>query len=90
MTLDEELLEEKAELEDKIAHLLNEFVQCRNIHIEHLSVNYGQCNKDWFPDFVINIDVVTSSILEIPCGVHCKEEMEEYLNFFRDKVSDGK
>ena len=87
---DEERLEEKAVLESKIAHLLNDYVQCRNIHIEHIYVNYGACNKGWFPDFVINIDIVTNSILEIPCGARSQEELEEHLLFFRDKASGKK
>jgi hypothetical protein len=67
-------LEEKEISEQKIAHLCNEFVQCRNMNIKHIDVNYGNCKKGRFPDWIINIDVVTEFILDMPCGGECDDE----------------
>ena len=86
---DKEFLEEKAILEDKIAHLCNEFVQCRNIHIEHIYVNYGACNKGYFPHWVINIDVHTTSTLVLPCGNLSNDECDSfYHNLFGSKIKE--
>lgn len=85
----ETFLEEKGILERKIAHLCNEFVQGRDIHIENIYVNYGTCNKGHFPNWAINIDINTNSILEVPCGTLCKAECNNfYRNLFSDKVGD--
>lgn len=83
----ETILEEKYELEQKIAHLCNEFVEGRNIHIEHIYVNYGSCNKGWFPDWIINIDIVINSIMEIPCG-DSPSDSERLYHLFGSAVEE--
>ena len=56
---DEEIQEQKSILENKIAHLCNEF-NCdvaQGGYIEDIHVYHGPCKKGWFLDEVINIDI---------------------------------
>lgn len=75
----ETILEEKETLEREIADLCNAFVQCRNIHIKYIDVNYGSCKKGWFPNNIISVDVVTYSVLEIPYGEGCNDEVIRHI-----------
>lgn len=85
MISEEERAEEKRQLESKISNLCNDFVSCRNIHIRDIAVNYGQSTKGWFPHNAINVDVITYSVLEIPCG-DCKDrDMEPLDRIYRKK-----
>ena len=57
MITNREFLERRKELEDKIADLCNAFIVETQADIEHISVSYGSCDKGYFPDDVINIEV---------------------------------
>ena len=76
---EESISEEKEILERKIADLCNDFVQCRNIHIKYIDVNYGSCKKGWFPNNVISVEAITYSVLEIPYGEGCSDDAIRHI-----------
>ena len=54
---EEDIRELRIETENKIAVLCNELCEVSGGHIADINVDYGACNKGWFPDNVINISI---------------------------------